>query len=182
LVFGKRAGDHAAAFAKDRAGGSGASGEVADAAVQAALAPFEGDEARESAYAVQHELQQMMQQLVGIVRRDSEMREALERLAELKTRARRVGVSGNREFNPGWHTALDLRHLMVVSEAITRAALERTESRGGHFREDHPDKDPSFGAFNLVLRRGDDGEMMIDRQPIPPLPAELKAIIEEEKN
>ena len=91
-------------------------------------------------------------------------------------------MRGNREYNPGWHTALDLRHLLIVSEAITRAAIERKESRGGHFRDDHPDKDPAYGAFNTVLRKDANGEMRLERRPIPPLPADLKAIIEEQKS
>ncbi len=181
LVFGKRAGDHAAAFANANPSAADAAGAEADAAVAAALAPFDGASDSESGYAIQHELQEMMQSLVGIVRRGPEMVEALERIAELRVRAARVGVPGNREYNPGWHTALDLRHLLLVSEAIARAALDRTESRGGHFREDHPEKDPTFGTFNTVLRKNGNGEMEIERTPIPPLPSELAAIIEEQK-
>jgi succinate dehydrogenase / fumarate reductase flavoprotein subunit len=90
-----------------------------------------------------------------------------------------VGVGGNREYNPGWHTALDLPNLLVVSEAIARAALERRESRGGHFRDDYPDKDPAFGTFNVLVRRGPGGEMQITREPIAAMPAELKQVIEE---
>ena len=88
-------------------------------------------------------------------------------------------MPGNREYNPGWHTALDLRHLLTVSEAITRSALERQESRGGHFRDDYPEKDTAFGTFNHLIRRGTDGEMTLERAPIPPMPAELAAIIKE---
>jgi succinate dehydrogenase / fumarate reductase flavoprotein subunit len=122
-----------------------------------------------------------MQDLVGIVRSQHEMEQALGELESLKQRAERVGVPGNREYNPGWHTALDLRHLLIVSEAIARCALERRESRGGHFRDDYPDKDPAFGNFNHVVRRDQDGGMALDRAPIRPLPAELAAIIEEMK-
>jgi succinate dehydrogenase / fumarate reductase flavoprotein subunit len=122
-----------------------------------------------------------MQDLVGIVRTEQEMEQALACIESLKRRAAQVAVRGNREYNPGWHTALDLDNLLVVSEAITRSALARKESRGGHFRDDFPDKDPSFGAFNLVVQRGRDGEMQLSRQAIPPLPAELKAVIEEMK-
>ena len=107
------------------------------------------------------------------------MERALGELDELKRRADCVVVPGNREFNPGWHTALDLRHLLIVSEAITRSALERRESRGGHFRDDYPEKDPAFGTLNLVTRRGVDGAMKLDRVPIPPMPSELQSIIEE---
>jgi succinate dehydrogenase / fumarate reductase flavoprotein subunit len=123
----------------------------------------------------------MMQELVGIVRVESEMRRAFDGLQGLKERAKVVGVHGNREYNPGWHTALDLHHLLTVAEAVTLAALERKESRGGHFRDDHPDKDPAFGRFNIVVKKGSDGTMQLERRPIPPLPAPLQAIIEEQK-
>ena len=133
----------------------------------------------EGAYAIQHDLQEMMQELVGIVRREEEMERALDGLEKLKERAKRVAVPGNREYNPGWHTALDLGHLLTVSEAIARAALERKESRGGHFRDDYPEKDAAYGGFNILVRRGPGGEMQISREPIPPLPAELQQIIQE---
>jgi succinate dehydrogenase / fumarate reductase flavoprotein subunit len=130
---------------------------------------------------VQQKLQVMMQELVGIVRNAPEMQRALEGIARLRARASRVGVAGNREYNPGWHTALDLDSLLTVSEAVTRAALERQESRGGHFREDFPEKDSAFGRFNIVVRKGDDGEMRLDREPIPPMPTELSRVIAEQK-
>jgi succinate dehydrogenase / fumarate reductase flavoprotein subunit len=120
-----------------------------------------------------------MQNYVGIVRTEHEMQRALTELDSLKRRADRVAVPGNREFNPGWHTALDLRQLMIVSEAITRSALARRESRGGHFRDDYPDKDLAFGTINHVTRLGPDGAMRVEPQPIPPLPSELAAIIKE---
>jgi succinate dehydrogenase / fumarate reductase flavoprotein subunit len=92
-----------------------------------------------------------------------------------------VAVRGNREYNPGWHTALDLKNLLTVSEAIARSAIERKESRGGHFRDDHPEKDPAYGSFNFIVQKGDDGEMQVSRAPIPPMPAHLKDVIEEMK-
>jgi succinate dehydrogenase / fumarate reductase, flavoprotein subunit len=184
LVFGKRAGEHAAVFAKQGPGprptGMINQAEV-DRAMAQALAPFERGTSGEAPYHVQHELQTMMQELVGIVRVDSEMRTALDRLQELRARANKVGVVGNREYNPGWHTAMDLPNLIDISEAIARSALERRESRGGHFRDDFPDKDPVFGAFNIVLTRRPDGSMDLTREPITPLPAELQQIIEEQK-
>ena len=128
---------------------------------------------------MQHDLQDMMQDLVGIVRVEDEMKKALEGLEGLKERAKKVSVHGHREYNPGWHTALDLRNLLTVSEAITRAALERRESRGGHFRDDYPTKDPAYGTFNVVVRRGAGGEMQIERRPIAPMPAELKQVLDE---
>jgi succinate dehydrogenase / fumarate reductase flavoprotein subunit len=109
------------------------------------------------------------------------MQRALKKVGELKTRAVRAGVSGNREFNPGWHTALDLEHLLTVSEAITRSAIERKESRGGHFRDDYPEKSPEYGTFNILVKKGPNGEMQLERSPLTPMPPELKAIIEEMK-
>jgi succinate dehydrogenase / fumarate reductase flavoprotein subunit len=130
---------------------------------------------------VQHDLQEMMQDLVGIVRIEAEMSRALDGLRRLGERARRVRVDGNREYNPGWHTSLDLPNLLLVSEAVTRSALERRESRGGHFREDFPGKDPVLGKVNVVVRKGADGAMEVTRVPIPEMPAELKNVIEEMK-
>jgi succinate dehydrogenase / fumarate reductase flavoprotein subunit len=123
----------------------------------------------------------MMQALVGIVRTEDEMQRALDGLAELKVRASRAGIEGGRDYNPGWHTVLDLPNLLVISEAITRSALERRESRGGHFRDDYPAKDPAYGGFNILLRRGTDGEMQITRESIPPLRSDLADIIEANK-
>jgi succinate dehydrogenase / fumarate reductase flavoprotein subunit len=109
------------------------------------------------------------------------MRAAVTRLAELRERANRVGVAGNREYNGGWHAALDLQNLLTISEAVARSAVERKESRGGHFREDFPDKDPAFGQVNHVIQKGADGGMQLSRRQIPPMPAELKQVIEENK-
>jgi succinate dehydrogenase / fumarate reductase flavoprotein subunit len=181
LVFGQRAGQHSARFARENGQGSIASGQV-DRAARAALEPFErkGSDA-DGPYRVQHDLQEMMQDLVGIVRNEAEMQRALEGLKGLWERARQVPVHGNREYNPGWHTALDLPNLLTAAEAVTRSALERKESRGAHFREDFPDKDPAAAKFNIVVRRGTDGQMRVDRVPIPEMPAELKQVIEEMK-
>jgi succinate dehydrogenase / fumarate reductase flavoprotein subunit len=181
LVFGKRAGEHAASFAKLH------KRPIVDAALAeremvAALAPFERAAADGSApFAIQHDLQGMMQDLVGIVRDESHMKNALSEIEKLKERVRRVSVSGNREYNPGWHTAIDLRNQLMVSEAITRAAIERKESRGAQFREDYPEKDPEAAKFNIVVRQAAGQRMELERRPIPPLPAELAAIIEEMK-
>ena len=179
LVFGKRAGEYAARYAKENSLGAINPDEVALAEKQA-LAAFARDGA-EGPYAVQYGLQDMMQDLVGIVRQEKEMLQALERIEQLKARAQRVGVSGNREYNPGWHTAIDLNNLLTVSEMVTRAALERKESRGAHFRDDYPAKHDKFGSFNIVIRKGAGGEPQIMREPIPEMPAELKQIIEEMK-
>ena len=178
LVFGKRAGQYAAEYARGKGTPTVDAGEV-DAAARRALAPFERGSAGEGPYQVQESLQKTMQNYVGIVRVQGEMERALAELEVLSERAERVGVPGNREYNPGWHTALDLRHLLIVSEAITTSALERKESRGGHFRDDYPDKDATFGTFNHVITRGSDGRMKLTRETIAPRPAELEAIIQE---
>src|SRR6516225_1878465 len=168
LVFGKRAGQYAALYAKENAFGTVRPKEV-DLAAKRALLPFERN-STEGPYGVQYALQDMMQDLVGIVRQEKEMLQALDRIQQLKQRAARVGVSGNREYNPGWHTAIDLDNLLAVSEMVTLAALERKESRGAHFRDDFPSKDDKFGSFNIVIRKGSGGEMQVVREPIAPIP------------
>jgi succinate dehydrogenase / fumarate reductase flavoprotein subunit len=178
LVFGKRAGEYAAKFAKEN-GSADPNPEHIEKAAHEALAPF--DSRGESPYQVQHDLQQMMQKLVGIVRRADEMEQALSELISLVDRAGKVGVVGNREYNGGWHTALDLRNLLSVSELITRAALDRRESRGAHFRDDYPQKDEAFAGCNIVLRRNDSGDLQLTRQPLSEMPAELKQVVEEMK-
>jgi len=183
IVFGKRAGEHAAKFAKENQAGQINPAQIEEA-VSRALEPFNRNVSAgqfEGPYQVQYDLQEMMQNQVGIVRREDEMKRALDGLQKLWARARRVGVTGHREFNPGWHTALDLPNLLTVSEAVTRAALERKESRGAHFREDLPDKDPALGKVSVVIRKGRGGTMQVGREPIPEMPAELKKIIEEMK-
>ena len=181
LVFGKRAGDYAAEFAKKQGPGRVDQAAV-DQAAKEALAPFErAGSGAEGPYQIQHELQEMMQHNVGIVRTEHEMELALKEIIRLEEQASRVSVYGNREFNAGWHTALDLPNLLTVSEAITRAALERKESRGGHFREDYPEKSADYGHFNIMVKQGSGGEMQISRVPIPELPPELKQVIEEMK-
>jgi len=179
LVFGKRAGEFAAEFARGHPALPPDGGEVNEAA-RDALAPFDRSNG-ESPYAVQHDLQDLMQAQAGIVRTESDLLQALEGLVQLRRRAAAVGVTGNREFNPGWHTALDLRHLLTVSESIVTAALARKESRGGHFREDFPEKRTEFGGFNFVLRPGADGGMELDREPIPPMREDLRLLVEEFK-
>jgi succinate dehydrogenase / fumarate reductase flavoprotein subunit len=109
------------------------------------------------------------------------MKRALECLTKLRDRSRNAGIGGHREYNPGWHAALDLPNLLTVSEAITQSAIERRESRGGHFREDYPDKDAAFATFNIITRKASDGGMEVARAPIPPMPDELKKIIEDMK-
>ncbi|HUU33156.1 MAG TPA: fumarate reductase/succinate dehydrogenase flavoprotein subunit, partial [Vicinamibacterales bacterium] len=179
IVFGKRAGEYAAAHAKRHVAARLDDGAI-ERGMNASLAPFERGSS-ENPYKVQQDLQDSMQALVGIVRTETEMREALVTLAALRERAGRAGVDGHREYHAGWHTCLDLRNLLDVSEAIARSALERRESRGGHFREDYPDKVAEFGACNISTRRAADGSMDVSRVPVRPLPAELAQVIEDEK-
>jgi succinate dehydrogenase / fumarate reductase flavoprotein subunit len=179
LVFGKRAGEYAARFAKDNSLGKVNADELA-AAEKRALKPFE-NAGSEGPYAIQYALQDMMQELVGIVRQEQEMLKALDCIQQFKERVERAGVGGNREYNSGWHTALDLHNLLTVSEIVTRAALERKESRGAHFRDDYPAKDDKSGQFNIVVRKGANGLMQLTRGQIPEMPAELKQIIQEMK-
>ncbi|HEU4562647.1 MAG TPA: fumarate reductase/succinate dehydrogenase flavoprotein subunit [Longimicrobium sp.] len=178
LVFGKRAGEYAAAFAAQN-GQTRVDEAQVDAAARAALAPFDRPGTGEGPYQVQHALQESMQDLAGIVRNEGDLRAGLAKVQELSERAKDVGVVGNREYNPGWHTALDLGNLLTVSEAIVRSALDRKESRGGHFREDYPDKDPAAAKYNIAVRRAADGSMELERVPVPELPDELKAVITE---
>ncbi len=182
LVFGKRAGEFAAKFARENQLGSFDAAQV-DVAARDALEPFDraANAPGEGAYQVQHDLQEMMQDNVGIVRREDEMQQAVDAIGKLWERAKRVGVPGNREFNPGWHTALDLKNLLTVSEAVARAGLERKESRGAHFREDFPEKSDAFAKVNMIVWRGEGGRMEIRCDSIPPMPAELQRVIEEMK-
>jgi succinate dehydrogenase / fumarate reductase, flavoprotein subunit len=183
IVFGQRAGEYAAKFAKENPNIQINDANV-EAAYREAVEPFErpAGGGNEGPYQVQNDLQNMMQELVGIVRLQNEMEKALDGIAKLKARAAKVAVQGHREYNPGWHTAIDLKHLLTISEAITVSALDRKESRGGHFREDFPDKDPEAAKYNAVLSKAADGSMKLRREPIPPMPAELKQVIEEMKN
>ena len=180
LVFGQRAGRYAAEFARENENGTIDDGQV-EAAVGETLAPFDRENSGENPFDIQYELQDRMQELVGIVRNEGNMQKALEVIDELRQRAQKVSVIGNREYNPGWHTALDLKFLMIVSEAVARAALERKESRGAHFREDYEDKDEEFGNINITQHRNEDGEMVINRVPVQPLREDLAAIIEENR-
>ncbi len=180
LVFGKRAGEYAARFAKENGPVATDETQIADATAWA-LEPFDRAADGENPYQIQYKLQESMQALVGIVRTKSEMQEALEVVGQLNTRAEKAGVPGHRQYNNGWHTAMDLRNMLMVSEAITRAALLREESRGAQFRDDFPDKDPEWGRYNNVVRQGASGEMIVEKRSIQPLPADLKAVIEEMK-
>jgi len=184
IVFGKRAGEFAAKFAKENSNMRINPDQIEEAA-RTALAPFERGAktgaSEPGPYPIQQELQEMMQDLVGIVRREDEMVRALEGIQKLWERAKKVGVYGNREYNPGWHTALDLTNLLTSAEAVTRSAIERKESRGAQFREDYLNKDAALGKVNIVLRRAADGSMEVRREPIPQIRPDLQQIIEEMK-
>src|SRR3954452_17042914 len=175
LVFGKRAGQYAAEFARRNIGSAVNDTEVR-AATEEALQPFERGAAGENPYAIQHALQDDMQNLVGIVRTRDEMLNTLDCIGKFRVRAERAGVAGHRQYNNGWHTSLDLTNLLDVSEAITRAALLREESRGAQFREDFPEKSPEWGRYNIVVTRGTEGEMKVDKRPTTPMPEELQRI------
>jgi succinate dehydrogenase / fumarate reductase flavoprotein subunit len=180
LVFGKRAGDFAARFAAEHGPVKTDEAQV-EALAARALRPFEPVAGKaESPYALQGELKQTMQNLVGIVRREAELQQALEIIAKLRERAQHVQIEGNRQYNSGWHTALDLHNLLTVSEAICRAALARKESRGGHFREDYQQRDPELGKVNSIIRKGGEG-MELTMAQRAPLPAELQQIVEDQQ-
>jgi succinate dehydrogenase / fumarate reductase flavoprotein subunit len=179
LVFGKLAGEHAAAFAKERGTVTVDSAQVEEAE-RLALAPFDRDSG-ENAFNIQADLQEAMQDLVGIVRVEAEMKQALDKIEGFWERARKVGCPPNREYNPGWHTALDLDSLLTVSQAATMSALDRKESRGAQFRDDYPTKDEGHSHHNTYIRKGADGEMQLTRGPIPEMRPELKDIIAEEQ-
>jgi succinate dehydrogenase / fumarate reductase flavoprotein subunit len=177
VVFGRRAGLHAAEYARGQSSQPAVDDAQIDAATTAMLRPFEGD-GTENPYTVHADLETCMQNLVGIIRTESELVQALDELKGLRERLARVTVQGNRQYNPGWHLALDLHHMLSVAESITRSAIERKESRGGHTRDDFPATDPTFGKVNVVTRRTDDG-IAVCQEPLPEIPDELKAIIEE---
>ena len=180
VVFGKRAGRFAAEFANANRRVTIDEDELQTTAT-AALAPFDRGAAGENPYKIQYDLQETMQDLVGIVRVESEMQQALDAIGQLRTRAERTGIAGNREYNNGWHTTIDIGNMMIVSEAITRAALLRKESRGAQFREDFPNKDSEWGKYNIVISRSADGEMQVEKRALTPMPDELKKVVEEMK-
>ncbi|MFD4606585.1 fumarate reductase/succinate dehydrogenase flavoprotein subunit [Streptomyces sp. NPDC058440] len=202
LVFGRRAGWHAAEYATGASSGRPRVDDAqVDAAAAEALRPFsaEGGQGGEPAggppenpYTLHQELQQTMNDLVGIIRREGEMEQALKKLGELRVRARRAGVEGHRQFNPGWHLALDLRNMLLVSECVARAALERTESRGGHTREDCPAMDRDWRRINLLCRLTDPtgglaatdpvrGQITLSRETTEPIRSDLLALFEKEE-
>jgi len=179
LVFGRRAGQHAALYAKNFGGQLVADSGQIESITRTMLEPFTRS-GGENPYAIQSDLQETMQTLVGIIRNEPELKEALKRIDALKERAKKVRVDGGRVYNPGWHVALDLSSLLTVAECSAVAALERKESRGGHTRDDHPYTDDAWGKLNVVLRLRD-GRVQVNREPLPEMPAELKALFQERK-
>jgi succinate dehydrogenase / fumarate reductase flavoprotein subunit len=179
LVFGKRAGEYAAKFAKENGAGKIHPADI-DASAKKALEPFERGAAGENPFTLQADLQDMMQKLVGIVRTENEMQEALSEIPKLQARAARAGITGNREYNTGWHTALDLDNLLTISEVVTIAGIERKESRGAHFRDDYPEKSAEWGKYNLKIVKGPDGKPSVERMPVCALTDEMKKCIEEQ--
>ncbi len=179
LVFGRRAGLHAALYAKDFGGPLTVDAGQVEAVAREVLEPF-SRAGGENPYAIQADLQETMQNLVGLIRSERELTEALRKIETLKARAKRVRAEGARTYNPGWHTALDLRSLLAVAECCAMAALERKESRGGHTRDDHPYTDDQWGRVNVVLRLRD-GALQLSREPLPEMPAELRALFQERK-
>jgi succinate dehydrogenase / fumarate reductase flavoprotein subunit len=178
LVFGRRAGLGAAAYVDSLGGARPAiAADQVDAAARTALKPF-NTEGGENPYTLHQELQQSMNDLVGIIRRREEMEEALARLDKLRERAEHVSVEGHRQFNPGWHLALDLRNMLDVCECVAKAALEREESRGGHTRDDYPKADPEWRRINLICSLAETGRVELARKPLPTMPDELAALFE----
>jgi len=180
LVFGRRAGEAASAYA-DGLGGARPTVSEPDvkAAQVTALAPFEHEAGSENPYTIQQDLQQTMNDLVGIIRTAPELEESLQQIERLKERAQHLVVEGHRQYNPGWHLALDLRNMLVVSECIAKAALERQESRGGHTRDDFPGPSEEWGARNLVLRLNSAGTGVdLTHQALPVMPDELQSFFE----
>lgn len=182
LVFGKRAGEFAANFAKETERGRINETQI-EAIASASLAPFERATNKEdqNPFQLQATLQDMMQDLVGIARVGKELSEAIEKIRRLQELAKKAGCGGNRGYNPGWHTAMELSHMLTIAEAIALAASERKESRGGHFREDFPDKSNEFGQLNIAIRKDENGKMNLYRIPKLKLREDLQQIIEEMK-
>jgi succinate dehydrogenase flavoprotein subunit len=179
LVFGRRSGLHAALYAKNLGGRVSVDAGHVEELAREALEPF-ARSGGENPYVIQSELQDTMQDLVGIIRTETELKEALKRIEHLKIRAIKVRVEGGRTYNPGWHTALDLRALLTIAECVTLAALERKESRGGHTRDDYPTTEREWGKVNVVLRQKN-GTIQVAREPLPEIPAELRPLLEEKK-
>jgi succinate dehydrogenase / fumarate reductase flavoprotein subunit len=179
LVFGRRAGVGAAEYAKTLSSAPNVDDGAVDEAAKAMLAPFDHGTGGENPYTIQHELQDTMHNLVGIIRNEDELKQAIADIGRYRVRAERAGVEGHRQYNPGWHLAMDLKSMLTVSEAVARAAALRHESRGGHTRDDYPATDPEWGKSMLVVRKAGDGQMEVNPQPLPQMPDELQLLLGE---
>jgi succinate dehydrogenase / fumarate reductase flavoprotein subunit len=179
LVFGRRAGLYAAQYARMLEGRLTIDEGQMEETASLLLAPFNNN-GGENPYTIHLALQECMQNLVGIIRTEKELQQALDEIQVLKQRLAKVHVEGHRQYNPGWHLALDLHNMLSVSEAVTLGALERKESRGGHTRDDYPDTDAKFGKVNIVIRRKN-GEWDLRQEPLPEMPDDLKVLFEEKK-
>lgn len=182
LVFGKRAGEYAAKFAKENQAANTPEDQVKEVTAWS-LAPFDRESAKagQNPFQLQSYLQEFMQELVGIVRTEKELAEAIGKINALKKQVDAVACDGNRGYNPGWHTAIELEHMVTVAEAIAKAAIERKESRGGHFREDYPGKSEEFGKVNVTIRKGAGGNMEVSRTPVAAMRDDLQQIIQDMK-
>jgi succinate dehydrogenase / fumarate reductase flavoprotein subunit len=177
VVFGRRAGLHAAEYATGMDGAPAVDDAEITRLSAEALEPFDRD-GGENPYTIHQDLQETMQNLVGIIRTEVELKQALTEIGELQERAGKVGIEGHRQYNPGWHLSIDLRSMLMVSEAVTKAALERKESRGGHTRNDYPAMDPEFAKVNVRVRQQGDG-IVVEQIPLPQMPDDLKKLFEE---
>ncbi len=177
LVFGKRGGEHAARYVDGFGKRVRPSAKTIEAAVETALAPLNRGDTGENPYKLHQDLQDVMGTLVGIIRREGELKESLGKLAEIKERLQKVGAPGGRRYNPGWHLALDLRNMVAVSECTAKAALERTESRGGHTREDFPKMDPNWRKVNLICTLDGD-DVRLEHKPVPAMRRDLLDLFE----
>jgi succinate dehydrogenase / fumarate reductase flavoprotein subunit len=176
VVFGRRAGLYAAAYAGSHIVQLPVHDNEVESAISDVVAVFAGN-GGENPYAINADLEDCMQKLVGIIRTEPELGQALDQIGRFKSRLKEVGVAGNRLYNPAWHLALDLHNMLDIAEVVTRSAIERKESRGGHSREDYPNTDPHFAQVNVVTRRGSDGELQIAQEPLLEMPEELKGIV-----
>jgi succinate dehydrogenase / fumarate reductase flavoprotein subunit len=180
VVFGRRAGMGAAEFAAKQTAMPKVDQSQADTVARDMTLPFENAGSGENPYTIQQELQDTMHTLVGIIRTEAELAEAIDRVSGYRERAKKAGVEGHRQYNPGWHLSMDLKSLLTVSEAIARGAITRQESRGGHTRDDFPDLSSDWAKVNVVIRQGQDGEMQVTPEPLPQMPGELATLFQED--
>jgi succinate dehydrogenase / fumarate reductase flavoprotein subunit len=179
LVFGRRAGLYAAEYAKNLSGPLTVNPAELEERAQAMVKPFD-DQGQENPYTIHSDLQECMQNLVGIIRNEADLKKALDEIEALKQRLAKVKIQGNRQYNPAWHLTMDLHSMLTVSRATTLSAIERKESRGGHTRDDYPKVDPNFAKVNVVIQKKS-GDLLISQEPLPDMPEDLKKLVEEQK-